>query len=550
MPFTVPALLAALSERFPDRPALVHRATRLSFAELAQSANQVAGGLAGLGLGAVEPRAGLPGWVSGQDHVGLVLRNGPEYIEAMLGAFTQRAVPFNVNYRYTAQEMAEVFADARPLAVVVHDAFAEVVGEAVRRAGCPTAVIQVPDGSGRPLTTGALSWAEFTRGGPGAAHRTDWSPDDLYMLYTGGTTGRPKGVLWRQADIIVSGFAVLDRSGRPFASVAHLLTAVEARPRRRIVLPAPPFIHGAAQWIALGALLTGGQVVIQDDVTTLDPGSLFDVVEREGVTEVAIVGDAFGRPLAESLEARPRALRTLRTLLNGGAALSEGVRNRLLKALPHVRLHDGTGASETGRQATRRFDASGGTPELAPVDDRTVVVSEDRLRLLRPGNEEIGWLATGGRIPLGYLGDAAKTAETFLVIDGVRYSVPGDRARLLPDGNIVLLGRDSTMINTGGEKVFGEEVEAAILSHPAVCDAVVVGRPSERWGQEIVALVAVREPVDADDLLTHACRVLARYKLPKEVLFVAEVPRTPAGKADHRSARAIAADRSRAVPAP
>ena len=536
----VPSLFIAVAGHVPDRLAIVHRGTRLSFADLLEQANQVAHGLAKIGLGSVEPRASLPGWLSGQDHVAIVLRNGPEYLEAMLGAFIQRAVPFNVNFRYTAQELADIFADARPAAVVVHDEFAEAVADACGRAECSATLIQVPDGTGRPLADGALAWGDFIGTAPTRPPRRDWSPDDVYMLYTGGTTGRPKGVLWRQADAIVAAFNVVDRAGRPFESVHAAAEAARSRRRPPIVLPAPPFMHGAAQWLALGTLMTGGQVVIQDDVIGLNPPSLLDAIEREGVTHLAIVGDAFARPLAESLEAHPRDVPTLRALLNGGAALSDGVRDRLLAALPHRHIFDSTGSSESGREATREFTERGAIAEMAPLDG-TVVVSEDRSRCLDAGDEEVGWLARSGHIPLGYLRDETKTRQTFPVITGCRYVVPGDRARLRSDGTISVLGRDSTTINTGGEKVYAEEVEAALVSHPAVRDAVVVGRPSERWGHEVVAVVSVREPLFATALIDHAGRTLARYKLPKEVLFVAEVPRTPAGKADRRAAQAVVA---------
>lgn len=533
-----PEVFLAVAAAVPERTCLVHRDVRRSFSELSRIVCQVGHVIAGAGAGFERPRTGLSGWESGQGHVALVLRNGPEYLEAMLGAGVARAVPFNVNFRYTVPELTEVLADARPRVVVVHDEFADTVNEAIGRAGLSSLVLQVPDQTGRPLAPGGVRWSDAVTAASDQPPRTDWSPDDLYMLFTGGTTGKPKGVLWRHADALVAAFGVVSRSGAPFDSVESLVAHVVNRSHQRVVLPAPPLIHGAAQWVALGTLLLGGRVVIQDDVTTLSPDSILSTIEREEVTELLIVGDAFGRPLVESLEGRPRQLPSLRSILNGGAALSDTVRDRLLEALPHVRVVDNLGSSESGRQAARQYSGRGTTTNLEPIDDN-VILSEDRSRVLTSADGEVGWLARRGRLPLGYLNDEAKTGRSFPVVDGVRYVVPGDRAQMLPDGRIQVLGRDATTINTGGEKVFGEEVEAVLVSHPAVRDALVVGRPSERWGQEVVALIVIDPAREHDDLVAYMSEHLARYKQPKQLLTVPEIPRTPAGKPDHRAAHAI-----------
>lgn len=311
----------------------------------------------------------------------------------------------------------------------------------------------------------------------------------------------------------------------------------------------PPFVHGAAQWLAIGALLGGGRIVIQDDPTHLNPLGLLDVVDREGVTELMLVGDAFGVPIAEALEAVPRPLSTLRAFINGGAALSAGTRDRLLAVTPKVRIVDNMGSSESGRQATRSFGSAGAAePHLESLKD-TVVLSADRSRVLdSTEQEEIGWLARTGRIPLGYLNDAEKTRDTFVEVEGCRFAIPGDRARLKGNGAIDVLGRESTTINTGGEKVFAEEVEDALKSVPVVCDAIVFGVANDRWGSEIVAIVAVSEKVEAAELCDHASTVLARYKLPKRILFVDEVPRTVAGKPDRVRAEVLfEAERAKAT---
>ncbi|MGH9193996.1 MAG: AMP-binding enzyme, partial [Acidimicrobiales bacterium] len=303
-------------------------------------------------------------------------------------------------------------------------------------------------------------------------------------------------------------------------------------------LPAAPFMHGAAHWNAISAFVSGGTVVVPDRPTRFEPADVLATCERERVTALQIVGDPFARPLLDEMDARPYDLSHLRFLLSGGAVLSGPVKARLLERIPALRIVDVLGSSETGRQAV-----AGAEPTFRP-GDHAVVLSEDRRRRLTPGDQEIGWLAQAGRVPLGYLGDAAKTAATFPVIDGVRHAVAGDRVRLLADGTIELLGRDSVTINTGGEKVFAEEVEQVLTAHPGVADAIVTSRRSERWGQEIVAIVALRSGAEVPELegelRDHCRRSLAGYKVPKAFCWVERVVRSPAGKPDYAWARSIA----------
>jgi acyl-CoA synthetase (AMP-forming)/AMP-acid ligase II len=302
----------------------------------------------------------------------------------------------------------------------------------------------------------------------------------------------------------------------------------------------PPFMHGAAQWAAFILMHKGGKIVLPDVVTHLDPVSVLRTLERERGVMLTVVGDAVARPLIAEMATGRYDLSSIAVVGNGGAPLTPRVKEQLLELLPHIILSDSVGSSETGAQgthyslkgavATGRFTAGPGAG----------VASEDLTRLLEPCHEGNGWFVQSGWVPLGYLGDPEKTARTFPVIDGVRYSVPGDRARLLEDGSIELLGRDSVTINTGGEKVFAEEVESAIASHPAVQDVTVCGRPSEKWGQEVVAVVQLTSPATESELAAHVGEHLARYKVPKAWVFVHQVQRSPAGKADYRWAREVA----------
>ncbi len=364
--------------------------------------------------------------------------------------------------------------------------------------------------------------------------------DDLFVLYTGGTTGMPKGVLWRQDDIYVTSMGGTPfGTAEPFASYDAIAEAAVAANGGMTLLMIPPFMHGAAQWSTFHMITSGGKIVIPDNVQRFDPADALTIAVRERVISIPVVGDAVARPLLDEIVRGSYDLSGLAAINNGSAPLTPGVRAQLLEALPHILVMDAAGASETGLQMSS-MSLKGGEAEAAtftPVA-ATTVVDDQLTRTLEPG-EGGGWLAQRGRVPLGYLGDPEKTARTFPVIDGERYSIPGDRADLLEDGRITLLGRDSVTINSGGEKVFVEEVERAIAAHPAVQDVVVVGRPSERWGSEVVAVVQVKDgsPVTDEELLAEASTHVARYKVPKAIVRVDEVQRSPSGKADYRWAK-------------
>ncbi|MFV0495315.1 acyl-CoA synthetase [Mycobacterium sp.] len=540
--FTVPSVLAAVAAVVPDRDLVIQGDRRFSYAQIHDRSNRLANYLHSRGLGCHTERPGLAGHAAGQDLLGIYAYNGSEFIETLLGSFAARVAPFNVNYRYVKQELQYLLADAGATALVYHAVFAPSVAEILPGLPQLRVLIQIADDSGNELLDGAVDYEDALASAGPEAPPVQPSPDDLYVLYTGGTTGMPKGVLWRQADIFMTSFGGRDLvTGNPVASIDDISARVTAGPGVKLMV-LPPLMHGAAQWSVMTALTGGQTVVFPSVVDRLDADEVVRTIEREKVMAVTVVGDAIARPLVTAIEKGTADVSSLAVVANGGALLTPHVKQRLVDALPNAMIVDAVGSSETGAQM-HHLSTSGAvsTGTFNPGPD-TVVAAEDLSAIHSPGHDGLGWLAQRGYVPLGYKGDAAKTAATFPVIDGIRYAIPGDRARHHAAGHIELLGRDSATINSGGEKIFAEEVETALASHPAVVDVVVAGRPSDRWGQEVVAVVALDDGAvaEADDLIAHAANSLARYKLPKAIVFRDVIQRSPSGKADYRWARAQA----------
>ena len=529
----------AIAAAVPDRECLVWRDRRLSWADITDRTRRLANLLLDHGLGVHgDPSAAAPS-DSVQDHVALYLTNGNEYLEGMLGAYKARAAPFNVNYRYVTEELTYLLRDARPSAVIYHGRYAPMLAEVLPTLDkAPVLLLQVADETSNELAPGALDYEAALAAARSALPPVAPSPDDLYIVYTGGTTGMPKGALWRQADFLVSALGVCRRDGSDFESLDEVVDI--ARRSRLRSCPAPPLMHGAAHWNAISTWTSGGTVVLQDEPRHLDAADILRTIEREQVTALNIVGDAFARPLLEELRTGEHDISCLRHIISGGAVFSSSVKHELTELVPGLAIVDIVGSSESGRQGV----GTGTTTGAFAPSSTACVLSDDHTRRLSAGDPEIGWLAKTGRMPRGYLGDPDKTARTFPTIDGVRYVIAGDRARVLDDGRIELLGRESVTINTGGEKVFAEEVELALKHHPAVYDALVVGRPSEQWGQAVVAVVRLRDGNSAtdDELRATVAEHVARYKVPKAIVRVDQIERSASGKPDYAWARQVAVD--------
>jgi fatty-acyl-CoA synthase len=528
----------AIAAAIPDRECIIFRDRRLSWAQVTDRTRRLADVLRAHGLGCRQERDELQNWESGQDHVALYLHNGNEYLEGMLGAYKARCAPFNVNYRYVEEELLYLFENSDSRAVIYHATFAPVLDKVRQRLPKLTLLIQVEDGSGNPLLEGAVEY-EAALAAATPAEPKGLSEDDLYILYTGGTTGMPKGVLWRQEEIFRSALV-----SAPVESVDQLVERARSGDGIR-ALASPPFMHGAAHWAAFNMWHIGGTVIVQSNVEHLDADDIWSTIEREKANTLTIVGDAFARPLIDQLRKKDYDLSSLFMVTSGGAIFTAALKQELLDLLPNVRIMDALGSSETGAQAmhmsTKESGAKTGNFDMR---DDNIVLAEDLGHQLEPGSPDTGWLARSGWVPLGYYKDEEKTRRTFPMIDGVRYSVPGDRAQVEADGALRLLGRDSVTINSGGEKIFAEEVELALKHHPSVYDCVVCGTPSERWGSQVTAIVQLREGETPDEpaLLATAGEHITRYKLPKVFVFVDKVMRAPSGKADYRWAKETAGE--------
>jgi fatty-acyl-CoA synthase len=524
--FNLADLFEIVADAVPDRLCLVSGTARLTYRELDEQANRVAAALAALGVGA-------------GDRVAILSTNRAEWLETQIGAYKLRAVPINVNYRYTAGELAHVIADAGCVALVGERELIARLGTARDDLKELRHVLVLEDGTTDGLPE-AIPYEKAVASASPVRVPVERSGDDLYLLYTGGTTGLPKGVMWRSEDIFFAAMGGGNMVGDPIATPAQ--AADNATAGGLTIMVNAPLMHGAGMWVAWAALTSGSKLVLWSQPSFTAPDVL-DLAVREGVQVMVLVGDAMARPLVEEIEQGSYDLSALFVLATGGSVTSPAVKQRLHAAIPSLAIIlDAVGGSETGAAGQGIEPGPDGRPRflLRPG----VAVLDENLRPVTPGSEEIGVFARAGRIPLGYWNDDAKTAATFVTDpDGVRWALQGDMAKVDAEGNLILLGRGSTVINTGGEKVFVEEVEAALKSHPAVYDALVIGVPDERLGQRVTAVLSLAGKDPGSDALRAHCRTqLAGYKIPREIHVVEEVRRTPSGKADYGWARQTALD--------
>jgi acyl-CoA synthetase (AMP-forming)/AMP-acid ligase II len=523
-------LFEIVADAVPDKTAVVYGERRITFAEMDERATRLAHHLRSQGVGQ-------------GDHVGLYLYNCNEYLEGALAAWKLRAVPVNINFRYVEGELRYLFDDAELAALVYHREFApRVAAVAPQVAGLRT-FVEVSDGSEVEPGGPRLPSVQYEAAVAGSTAERDFderSGGDLYLIYTGGTTGMPKGVMWRHEDVFFAGLQGGNPGGPDITSPEQLGTNAAASAFAPTTLPVAPLMHGNGHWSALIGLHGGGKVVLATS-RRLEPHEIWSLVEREEVNVLSIVGDAMARPLAEAIEQRAYTLPSPLVLTSAGALFSEDVKDRLRAKMPGALIIDAFGMSEAGHQGMNLGKNADGKLRFS-IDAFTAVL-DDELRPLPPGTGAVGMLARRGRLPMGYWKDPEKTARTFVTgPDGTRWVTAGDMAMVDADGTVVVLGRGSFCINSGGEKIYPEEVELALRSHPGVYDAVVVGVPDERWGERVAAVVQPQHGLSLtlDALSEHCVSRIARYKVPRALHIVTEMQRSPAGKADYRWAKSVA----------
>ena len=526
-----------VADAIPAEEAIVQGETRRSWGDFEARAARLAGAFA---------EAGVAAAADGDDpatagKVSLYLHNSPQYMEAHFAASKLRGIPVNVNYRYLDDELHYLIENSDSLVVVFHSSLGDRIGRVREQLPQVRRWIEVADDESH--LDGAERFEEVIASTEPAA-RLERSADDISMLYTGGTTGMPKGVMSRIGPGVLAALAGLPALlQRPaltpdgVAAAAREWAAEGTRPR--VIVP-PPLMHGtgiaAANWV-----LNAGGTLVLNDGTRFDPHEVWDLVEREGVHGMTVVGDPFARPLVRALDEKPgRDLSSMMVLTSAGAMFSSEVKRALVGHIPQLLIVDFMASTEASMgQSVFSKDAQAETATFS-LNANTKVFTEDD-REVEPGSGVVGMLAVASTPTLGYYKDPEKSARTFREVDGVRWTIPGDYATVEADGTITLLGRGAQVINTGGEKVFAEEVEEVVKTHPTIDDCLIIGVPDERFGNRVVAVVSARpgETVDGDEVIAHTKGKLAAYKAPKSVVVVPTVPRAPNGKADYKTARSL-----------
>jgi 3-oxocholest-4-en-26-oate---CoA ligase len=523
----------SIADVIPDVPSIKHAGVTRSWAEYDDRAARIAAAFTNAGLGP-------------DSKIGLYMYNGNEYLEAQFGGFKMRGVPVNVNYRYLDEELWYLLDNSDAEALVFHSSLADRVARVIDRLPKMKLLIEVDDGNARQIDA-AIPYEDVI-----AAHdpmpRITRAEDDVYMLYTGGTTGMPKGVMYAigglTAGFAVAGFPLLGLPAPTEASeIAGLVSQAIAADNQLISIPCAPLMHGTGVWLGAFVPQLAGGLVVSLNSRSLDPHEVLSVTQTERATNLVIVGDSFAKPLLRAIDeaieqGTPYDTTNLKLIISSGVMWTAEVKEQMLDRIPQAILLDAIGSSEgsMGMQISMR-GLPIETAKFSQMPDTKVFTDDDRL--VTPGSDEIGMIAAGGNVPIGYYKDPEKSARTFRVIDGVRYSFPGDYAKVDADGSLILLGRGSNVINTGGEKVYPEEVEEAVKRVPGVRDCLVVGVEDEKFGQAVTAVVSCDEGTTLDEaaVISDVKTQLAGFKAPKKIVFVSEIPRAPNGKADYKAAK-------------
>jgi fatty-acyl-CoA synthase len=528
----------SIADAIGDQTALVNGSVRRSWSEYDDRAARMAAAYSAAGL---RP----------DSKIGLYLYNGNEYLEAQFGGFKMRGVPVNVNYRYLDEELWYLLDNSDAEALVFHSSLGERVARVIDRLPKLKLLVEVDDG-GAGQVPGAVAYESLV-----AAHepmaRITRDEGDIYMLYTGGTTGMPKGVMYAMGGMtggfVTSGFPLLGLAAPSNASeIAGLVKGAAEANNRLISIPCAPLMHGTGVWLGAFIPHLAGGVVVTLENRSLDADEVLRTVEAEGVTNLTIVGDAFAKPIIRALDAASGAGRaydtsSLKMIISSGVMWTAEVKEQLLDRIEQVVLLDAIGSTEGSMgMAITMKGLPPATAKFSQMPTTKVFTDDDRQ--VEPGSGEIGLVAAGGNVPLGYFKDEEKSARTFKVINGERYSFPGDLAMVADDGSLILLGRGSQVINTGGEKVYPEEVEEAVKRVAGVHDCLVVGVDDEKFGQAVTAVVSLNEgaTVSEGEIIADVKQQLAGFKAPKRIVFVADVPRAPNGKADYKTAKQHALD--------
>ena len=537
MEFNAADIFEGVVDRVPDREAIVHGSTRLTYKELDARSNKAANALKKLGI-----KKG--------SHIGIYAFNCVEWLEIMLGAYKLCAIPININYRYVEEELKYLIDNADMEAIFYHKQFSNKLENIKSHLPLLKDFICIEDDSGEDdVIDKSFNFEDLIANEDESRLDVDRSGDDKYILYTGGTTGMPKGVVWRMEDVLMTLGGGIDAvTGEKYPTPEAF--ADKCLQDQTIALALAPFMHGGAQWQSFNSFFSGWKLIINDQVS-FDADYVWEVVAKEKVMNLTIMGDAMGRPLCDAL---PRAiekgldLSSLFVLSSTASVFSASIKDTILEYLPNLFLIDAVGSSETGATGVNihtkdgKLKDSGGGPKFTKPNF-SEILNLDTKEVIPPSDTEtIGYLARKGHVPVAYYKDEEKSKKTFIEVEGVRYSIPGDMAKYEEDGQMTLLGRGSVSINSGGEKIFPEEVEMALKAHPNIFDCLVVGVKDDRWGQKVVAVIQRREndELSLDDIKDAASKYIASYKMPKEIVFSELIERAPSGKPNYQWAQEFA----------